>query len=124
MTTHAPTLQTLIVITVFAVVYMRYLLLKTLRDHLDLYDLLMLSMIALVPAAFVYFPQFSQAVAELVGVTFPFVVMFGLLLAILFGLVHRLTVRIYDIETRNRLLMQELSLLQFELSTRARSETR
>jgi hypothetical protein len=72
----------------------------------------MLSMIAIVPAAFVFFPRLAEQAAELAGVTFPFVVMFGLLLAVVFAIVHRLTVRLCKLETQNRMLIQELSLLR------------
>jgi hypothetical protein len=112
MTNHSPALQTVIVVAVFAAFYMRHLLRRTLRESLDLYDLFMLSMIAVVPAAFVFFPRAADTAAELAGVAFPFVLMFGALLAVVFALVHRLTVRIHRLETQNRLLIQEVSLMR------------
>jgi fructose-specific phosphotransferase system IIC component len=50
--------------------------------------------------------------AVITGVLFPFVVMFGILLAILFVFIHRLTVKIHRLESDSRLLLQELSLLK------------
>lgn len=104
--------NTIILIALFAVVYLAFILRKTARAQLDLYDLAMLSAVAVVPFMFATFPGFSELVARLTGVAFPFVVLFGVLLGIVFLFIHRLTVRLHILESDRRLLVQELSLLR------------
>jgi hypothetical protein len=100
------------VVAVFALWYLLHTIRKTGRQQLDLYDLAMLSMVAIVPSAFTFFPSLAYWLASIVGVAFPFVVMFGVLFAVLFLFVHRLTVKLHLLERDNRLLIQELSLLK------------
>ena len=109
---HAVSIKTIILITLFTSGYMFFIIRKTARRQLDLYDLVMLSTVAFIPCAFAIFPQFANWVAAITGVGFPFVVMFGMLFAILFIFIHRLTVKVHQLESDNRLLVQELSLLR------------
>lgn len=104
--------QTVILVIVFSVGYLYFIVRKTARRQLDIYDLLMLSTVAVIPSAFVIFPELAHWIAGLAGVEFPFVVMFGILFAILFIFVHRITVKVHRLELDNRLLIQELSLLR------------
>jgi hypothetical protein len=115
MVPYVPTLHSVVLVGLFAVLYLAVIGRKTVRGKLDLYDLCMLSMVAVVPALFTFFPAFAGAMAEVAGVAFPFVVMFGLLLAVLFTLVHRLTGQMHRVEEQNCALIQEVSLLQLEL---------
>lgn len=101
-----------IVILLFAIVYMFYIIRKTARQQLDIYDSVMLSTVAIIPVFFVSLPKIAFLLSNLAGVDFPFVVMFGMLFAILFIFIHRLTVKIHRMESDNRLLIQELSLLK------------
>ena len=109
---HAIAIKTIILIALFAFGYLFFIIRKTARHQLDIYDLVMLSTVAIVPIVFVAFPAFAYWLANIAGVEFPFVVMFGMLFAILFILIHRLTVKIHRLESDSRLLVQELSLLQ------------
>jgi hypothetical protein len=109
---HTVSIKTIIIVTLFASGYMFFIIRKTARDQLDLYDLVMLCAVAIIPTAFTIFPQFANLLAVITGVLFPFVVMFGILLAILFVFIHRLTVKIHRLESDSRLLLQELSLLK------------
>jgi len=109
---HTITIQTLTSVAIFAFGYMFFMFRKTARQELDLYDLVMLSAVAIVPGIFVAFPKVGYWIAGIVGVEFPFVVMFGLLFAILFIFVHRLTVKMHNLESDNLLLIQEISLLK------------
>jgi hypothetical protein len=106
------TTKTLIAVAIFAMGYLFFVIRKTARQDLDIYDLAMLSTVAIIPLLFIVLPQLAFLAASLVGVEFPFVIMFGMLLAILFIFVHRLTVKIHRLEADNRLLVQELSLLK------------
>jgi hypothetical protein len=109
---HAIAIKTVLLIVFFAVGYMFFIIRKTARRQLDLYDLVMLSTVAILPIVFVAFPQIAYWLANIAGVEFPFVVMFGMLFGILFIFIHRLTVKIHRLESDSRLLVQELSLLK------------
>lgn len=106
------TIKTVILISFFAIGYMFFIVRKTARRQLDIYDLVMLSTVALWPVIFVLFPRLANWLASMAGVEFPFVVMFGMLFAILFIFIHRLTVKIHRLESDTQLLVQELSLLK------------
>lgn len=105
-------LQTVIIVSVFALYYLYFTARETARQQLDIYDLIMLSSVAVIPSAFVLFPSLAEHIAKLAGVAFPFVIMFGALFAILFIFIHRLTAKIHRLEHDNRLLIQEVSLLK------------
>jgi len=104
-------LQTVIIVSIFALCYLYFATRETARQQLDIYDLIMLSAVAIIPWAFVLFPMFAEWTASVSGVTFPFVIMFGLLFAILFTFIHRLTVKIHRLERNNRILIQEVSIM-------------
>lgn len=109
---HTTTPQTLMFVAIFACGYLFFTIRKTARQQLDIYDLVMLSAVAIVPGIFVAFPEVAYWFANIAGVEFPFVVMFGMLFAILFVFIHRLTVKLHRLESDNRLLIQETSLLK------------
>ena len=109
---HTITIKTVTLISFFAIGYMFFISRKAARRELDIYDLVMLSAVAIVPVICVAFPQVSSWLAKIAGVEFPFVVMFGMLFAVLFIFIHRLTVKIHRLESDSRLLIQELSLLK------------
>jgi hypothetical protein len=122
METTTPNPQTILVVGFFAFIYLLAILRKTARQELDLYDFFMLSMVALLPALFTFVPAFALWIARLSGVVFPFVIMFGALLAVLFILVHRLTSKVHKLERQSRLLVQEISLVRMELEPRPARE--
>lgn len=116
---HTINTNTYIVIGLFALAYLVFLARKTARQQLDLYDFVMLSTVAVVPASFVFQPGLAYWLAELAGVTFPFVIMFGALFLILFLFVYRMTAKMHRLERDNLLLIQEVSLLRMELGSRS-----
>jgi hypothetical protein len=105
-------IKTVILVCIFAIGYMLFIIRKTAQRQLDIYDLVMLSTVAIVPVIFVIFPSAAYWLANMAGVEFPFVIMFGMLFAILFIFIHRLTIKIHRLESDTRLLIQELSLLK------------
>lgn len=117
MHSYIPNTQTLILVELFALTYMLWLLRKAARHQLDLYDFFMLSTVAVLPALLVV-PSIAEWVGFVSGVAFPFVVMFGLLFVAIFVIIHRLTIKIHRLEDQNRLLIQELGLLQVERGKR------
>jgi hypothetical protein len=106
--------QTVVLVALFALVYLLSLLRKAARQQLDLYDFFMLSSVAVLPALLVLVPGIADWLAFISGVTFPFVVMFGLLFVAIFVTIHRLTIKVHRLEGHNRSLVQELSLLRVE----------
>ncbi len=112
MTANNP--ETIVAILIFAVFYLGIILRKTAQARLDLFDLVMLSTAATIPTLFAISPEFGYIMSTLTGVAFPFVALFGLLLAVLFIFIHRLAGRVHALEHDNRLLIQELSLLRQE----------
>lgn len=113
---HTISSNTTALIVLFAIIYLALILRRTAHTQLDLYDLTTLSAVAILPVVFV-FPSFNNFVTQLTGVTFPFVILFGLLLGIAFLFIHRLTLRLHRLENDQRLLIQELSLLQQEINS-------
>ena len=116
---HTINTNTYIVIALFALAYLAFIARKTARQQLDLYDFVMLSTVAVVPAIFVFWPGLAYWLAEIAGVAFPFVIMFGALFLILFLFVYRMTAKMHRLERDNLLLIQEISLLRLELGSRA-----
>lgn len=116
---HTINANTYLLIALFALAYLVFIARKTARQQLDLYDFVMLSMVAVVPATFTFWPNTAYWLANLAGVAFPFVIMFGALFLILFLFVHRLTIKVHKLERDNHLLIQEVSLLHQELDSRA-----
>ena len=119
---HAISAKTTVLVVVFAICYLLYTARKTARQQLDLYDFVMLSTVAIVPAAFVLHPELAYWLAGIAGVEFPFVIMFGMLFAILFVFIHRLTVKLHHLERVNRLLVQEISMMHASGQARTGSE--
>jgi len=116
---HTINTNTYFLIALFALAYLIFIARKTSRQQLDLYDFVMLSMVAVVPATFTFWPKIAYWLADLAGVAFPFVIMFGALFLILFLFIYRLTVNMHKLEKDNLLLLQEVSLLRMELSSQA-----
>ena len=105
-------IHTSMIIVIFACWYFIFIARKTSRQDLDIYDFVMLSMVATIPFTVALFPNFAFYLAGISGVEFPFVLMVGILFAILFIFNHRLTSKIHRLEKDNRLLIQEVSLLK------------
>lgn len=112
---YQPTFQTVIFISLFLIIYLIALLKNTIRSSIDFYDFLMLSSVAIIPSIFVFFPKFVVNVARLVGVEFPFELLFGSLFLIVFVYLYRLVIKMNHHNNRNNLLIQELSLLRQKL---------
>jgi len=109
--------NTYFLIVFFTLAYFVFIARKTARQQLDLYDFVMLSMVAVIPATFTFWPNIAFWLADLAGVAFPFVIMFGTLFLVLFLFVYRLTVKMHKLEKDNLLLLQEVSILRLEISS-------
>lgn len=115
MSSFQPSLQTIVLIAAFTLLYLLALARQTIRGRLDFYDLAMLSTVAVFPSLFVFLPRVADLVGDFAGVAFPFVVMFGALFFVVFAILHRMTIEMHNAQKCNRLLIQELSLLREEL---------
>ncbi len=115
--TYQPTINTVIFVALFLVIYMVWLLRNTVRNALDLYDFMLLSACAIVPAAFVFSPALARAVSKVLGVEFPLVVMFGALFLITFVYLYRLVVKSNEYDRTSAVLVQETGLLRLEVRT-------
>jgi hypothetical protein len=111
-------INTIVFVVSFFVIYTIYLAIQTSRERLDLYDFFLLSLIGLVPLFFVVFPKLTLAISKIIGVAYPFVVMFGVLFMVIFVTIHQLLARINFLESQNRLLVQELSILKFNIKAK------
>jgi hypothetical protein len=116
--------QTIVLVVLFAIIYLLVVLRKTVYGKFDLYDLIMLSMVAVVPLLFTLFPDIAALVSQLTGVLFPFIIMFGALFLVVFIFMHRMTARLHMLERQNCSLIQEVSLLAFELEEARKSRDR
>lgn len=112
MTPLLPTLQTKIALIVFFLAYMLYLTRSAGRHRIDIYDYLALSCVAMLPLCFGLFPETTKRFSHLLGVEFPFVVLFGLLFFAVFAYLHHLLNRLNAQVVLNAKLVQELSLLR------------
>ena len=88
---------------------------KTAHDQIDITDFILLSVVAVVPAGFVLFPRVSTLAAQIIGVSFGFLVLFGFLLFVSFVLSYRVVSWLNRESRRNMLLMQEVSILRMKL---------
>ncbi|MEK7382600.1 MAG: DUF2304 domain-containing protein [Elusimicrobiota bacterium] len=114
MIAYEPTFRTMVLVASVSLGYLSFLVYRVLQGRIDFYDLLMLSTACLLPALFVFWPGFAQALGALAGVAFPFIVMFGSLILVIFIFLHRITVKMHEAERLHRLLVQEVALLRHE----------
>lgn len=115
MVNYIPTTETLIFVHFFLVAYYVYITRKAIEHSLDIYHLILLSTVALVPYFFVVFPEVFVAAARLIGVSFPFLILFGLLFTIIFVFIFHLLIKIYDQQNKTVLLIQEIGILNHKL---------
>jgi hypothetical protein len=112
-----PTVPTVVFMTAFLVVYGAILLRNAVRNRMDLYDVMLLATVAIVPSCFVYFPGLVVWATRLVGVEFPFLLLFGGLFVVVFGYLHRLVLMANHQRRTVLVLTQELGLLRQQLGT-------
>lgn len=113
---YVPTVSTLVFISLFLVVYILVLVRNAVRSHIDFYDLLLLSTVSLVPAFFAFFPSLAFKLARIVGVEFPFLLLFGGLFFVVFAYLYRLVIKVNFLHNRNIILVQELGFLRQKLT--------
>ena len=80
------------------------------RDKIDVFDALSISFVLLVPLVFLLFEGLFMRISDLIGVKFPFVMMFGLLFLISFFINFRLIVRINKLKNELVRLSQVVAI--------------
>jgi hypothetical protein len=120
---YTPTTHTIVFMSAFLVLYAALLVRHTVRHRIDLFDFAMLALLAIVPGTVVWFPGLIVRITRLVGVEFPFVVMFGALFLVVFVYLYSLVVRI-NLQHRTIItLVQEVGLLRETLEHDRRGAT-
>lgn len=112
---HLASSRVLFIVAVFAVVHYIYILRQLILSRIDLYDFLLLSTVSMLPVLFLWVPGLDRWLADLIGISFPFILLFSLLLLALFIICHQLIMTCHRLEGHNRLLIQEVSLLKARL---------
>ena len=118
---YYPSSTVVVVLAVFLVAYITVLIRNTVRNSIDFYDFLLLSSVAIAPSAFVFFPATSYDLARLVGVLYPFVLLFGLLFLVVFIYLYRLVVQLNSLRRANLTLVQDLALLRAQMEEENRT---
>jgi len=111
--------ETVFIISVFSLIYLYITFRETARQNFDFYDLIMLSTVGVLPIVFALAPSLTEVISVAIGVTFPFVVMFGALIAILYIFIHRLTRKIHRLESTCSHLIQDLGILHEQVTNSA-----
>lgn len=104
--------HTLFFVAAFAAFYLLFTIRQAANHKIDLYDLMMLSSVAIVPLIFVFFPGESDSLSKIIGVAFPFVLMFGLIIFAQFMIIHKIIAKLHKVENINRMIVQELCIVR------------
>lgn len=96
--------------------YTVFLVRAKIRETLDIYDFALLSAVIVWPAFTILFPATFEKITSLMGVKFPFTVLFGLLFVSSFILFTRLASQQKKNEKRITAMAQEIALLKLERS--------
>lgn len=102
--------QTVLFLFVFFVGYVVYLLRKAAKNQVDVFDFVWLSAVGVVPILFISFPFAVIRLSELVGVKFPFVILFGILHFVTFIILISLVIRLKKQQSKLVEAVQNLSL--------------
>ena len=110
--------STQLFIGTFAIVVIFFFLWELASLKIELSDFLFLSTLAVVPIIFGFFPGFSKKLASILGIEFPFILLFGTLILVLFLLFYRLIRKVRDIEREIKSILIEQSIQKFVFKKR------
>lgn len=117
MNAYQPTYETTVFIIGFFVIYVLLLLKRVVYKKVDLYDFFMLASLGAIPFTFVVFPTVVSRMAEIIGVEFPFLILFGGLSAMSFFMIYRLIRRINKMQREMTVLIQRVGIIRADLSS-------
>lgn len=95
-----------------------FLIIKISAKEINILDALAVSIVLIVPSAFVLFEnQFTQF-AQFIGIEFPFVLMFGLILFWVYLIILRILTRVQSAESKLKFLTQLVALNGLDVSSK------
>lgn len=103
---------TIIFILVNFSLFVVFLLRRVSAELIDVFDALSVSAVFLIPLLFLLFEGVVIRLSDIIGVEFPFVIMFGVLFFLAFVMLSSLLVRVKVSESKVQRLIQELALLR------------
>ena len=118
---HYLSLKTQIIIIVFLFVYLTWLLRKAVKDKLDLYDFILLSTIGIIPCLFAIFPKVVIFISTMLGIEFPFVLLFASIHFVSFIFLYSLVRRIVQLNKKVATLTQEIAILHIKKPERLKT---
>ena len=110
MKTDISFLTTFVILT-FSFFYLLYLFYISSQRKLDFYDTIFLSLVSIVPAIFIISPNISYYLNQFFNIKNTFSIWFGLLIAVGYILIIRLSIKVHEINKLNINLTQEISIL-------------
>lgn len=113
---YEPNFATALFLYSFFAVYIALLAIRVIKNKVDLYDFFMLGMLGLIPLLFVVFPRLTSEIAYLVGVEYPFLILFGALNLVTFLMLYRLIRRYTKLNADMTRIVQEVGTAKLELS--------
>ncbi|MDB2476847.1 DUF2304 domain-containing protein [Alphaproteobacteria bacterium] len=105
---------TLIIVLVSLLFFAGFLLRRISSGSLDVFDALSISLVLILPFGFLLFESVANELSLIIGVEFPFVLMFGMLFLFAFLMLMSLLMRMKSTEARIQKLAQELALERME----------
>ena len=105
---YEPTIQTIILIGLFLLVYTGILLKSAIKYKIDLIDFILLIAVAIIPSLFVFVPKLVIFIIQVFGVGFGFEVLYGVLFFIAFIYFFRIVVILLNHKTAIIKLTQEI----------------
>lgn len=84
---------------------------STSKQKISIYDLLHLSSLVVVPFIFIFVDPVSNFIERELNVSYPFVVLFSILFLNVFFFLHRIAVKIHELEFKIRVIIQEIAQL-------------
>jgi len=108
--------ETKLFIALFFFLYLWFLIRRTQQSRVDISDFILMSTVAIIPTLFAFLPTLSLEFSHLLGVKFPFVILFGALIFFSFLITHRTLEKLSQQTQKVRQLTQKMALLEEELS--------
>ncbi len=112
---NPPTINAVVTLVAFLVIYLSILCRNAVRNSLDVYDFLMLSMVGILPSLFALLPSLGFRLSAIIGVSAPFLILFGFLFIVTFVFLYRLLLALKKHQGALTTLVQEVAFLREEM---------
>ena len=107
--------STQLFIAFFSLIVILFFLWELAMLKIELSDFLFLSSLSILPSIFGFFPIFTKNMASFLGIEFPFLLLFGSLVLILFMVVYRLIKKIRNLEKEFKTMLMDQSINKFTM---------